>query len=826
MATTSTIFITALEARQNPIRERVIHDEGRGIESAILDAVRDGLYSTTVSNGTPMTQSLITSSTVVDIDPTTNTFYVPNHKFRQSDIVQLNSNSVLPSPLVSTKYYFVIYIDPDNIKLAATLQDATSNRPVPISVSTAVTQITLTEQGSGYIVAPTVTLSGGSPTTPASAIAYLAKYGNISAIAVSSHGQGYTDVPSVSIAPQGSGAATTGITFKVVSVSIAAQGSNYRVGDVITVVASGTPSTATVTDVGMSGNVIAVTLANPGIYSVIPTLSGIATTVSPGGGTGCTLNLAIGLNSVGVSTGGSGYTASPRIIIQGGSGVGATATAIVTAGTVSGVTITNAGSGFVSTPTITFSTGENATAIAVLQSTTVAQVMITNNGGDTYTSEPAVNLASQGVNASAGQVYTRVNVAILANSGSGYTTGDILLVAGGAGSNGATIQILCVGSRGEIIDSTLLTGGLYRQIPVLSNNSVLGGTGYAATFNLTMCIDSVDVDNAGSGYVSPPTVTVDGGEGYGAYIVSELTAGYVSRLRVVSGGTGFTSIPTVTITSGSGAVATAYLTPTSVDYVQVDNQGSLYTQATVTIVGNGIDATAHAVILNGQITNIVLDSPGSGYTLRPQAVITGDGGSATATVFLTATSLGYIEVVNQGANYNSPPLVTVSGAATATAVLTATGVDRIDVTDGGDNYTSDPSVYVIVSPDQQGSVISPATSLTRGFAVDHITVTSPGVAYQTAPDVSLSAPHDANGTLAEATAYLGIGEGAVTVYLYPASKDYFAAWKGTTISNENFVRPYVDRMDTVLAYFTNLGYTINRQTNPATGNTIQWAIKW
>jgi hypothetical protein len=66
----------------------------------------------------------------------------------------------------------------------------------------------------------------------------------------------------------------------------------------------------------------------------------------------------------------------------------------------------------------------------------------------------------------------------------------------------------------------------------------------------------------------------------------------------------------------------------------------------------------------------------------------------------------------------------------------------------------------------------------------------------------------------------------MTISLYPASKDYYAAWKGTTISNDLLTRPYVDRMDTVIAYFTDLGYVINRQTNPATGNTIQWSVKW
>ena len=39
---TNDIFLSASDARQNPIREHVIHDEGRAIESAILDAIALG----------------------------------------------------------------------------------------------------------------------------------------------------------------------------------------------------------------------------------------------------------------------------------------------------------------------------------------------------------------------------------------------------------------------------------------------------------------------------------------------------------------------------------------------------------------------------------------------------------------------------------------------------------------------------------------------------------------------------------------------------------------------------------------------------------------
>ena len=345
MATTD-IFINATDARQNPIREHVIHDEGRAIESAILDAVAAGYYSVIVSNGTPMTQSTPVSSSIVDIDPTSGIFYVPNHGFSTGNAVQVSSTGTLPSPLVSTARYFIIYVDPNNVKLATTLQNALSGQPVPVTVSQGVNGITLVDQGGGYLLSPTVSFSGGDFTTSASALAYLATYGEISSIAVISHGAGYTDVPSVSITPQGSGAAAGTVALGLVSATVANGGANYRLNDTLTVTGgTGTAGTLIVTQVDNSGSVQAVSLNSPGSYTALPSLSGASTSVTPGGGSACTLNLNMGVVSIAVSTGGAGYAAQPLVVIS-GTGTNAAATALVVAGSVTQVNLTNPGSGY------------------------------------------------------------------------------------------------------------------------------------------------------------------------------------------------------------------------------------------------------------------------------------------------------------------------------------------------------------------------------------------------------------------------------------------------------------------------------------------------
>lgn len=70
-----------------------------------------------------------------------------------------------------------------------------------------------------------------------------------------------------------------------------------------------------------------------------------------------------GLAALGVSDAGGGYTSTPTISFTGGGGSGATAVATLSSGTISGVTITGNGNGYTAAPTVVLSTaGETATA--------------------------------------------------------------------------------------------------------------------------------------------------------------------------------------------------------------------------------------------------------------------------------------------------------------------------------------------------------------------------------------------------------------------------------------------------------------------------------
>jgi FtsP/CotA-like multicopper oxidase with cupredoxin domain len=106
----------------------------------------------------------------------------------------------------------------------------------------------------------------------------------------------------------------------------------------------------------------AVTLGTPDYFGTTPNFANSPLPVGP-------------IGSFIVTSGGSGYSATPTVTISDiswGTGTGATATATVTSGVITAITVTNGGSGYVApTVTITDPTGTTAAATAVLDPTKV-----------------------------------------------------------------------------------------------------------------------------------------------------------------------------------------------------------------------------------------------------------------------------------------------------------------------------------------------------------------------------------------------------------------------------------------------------------------------
>lgn len=157
-----------------------------------------------------------------------------------------------------------------------------------------VTAITVTNAGSGYGIAPNVTITGGGG-TGAKATANLgtgANAGKIASITIDSNGSGYTSAPTVAFS----------------SAAVLAT------------------ATASLTGDGVSG----ITLTNNGTgYTSAPTV-----TLTGGGGTGATAVAVLGTGAtagqvvaINITAPGTGYTTAPTVALTGGQGSGAAASA-------------------------------------------------------------------------------------------------------------------------------------------------------------------------------------------------------------------------------------------------------------------------------------------------------------------------------------------------------------------------------------------------------------------------------------------------------------------------------------------------------------------
>ena len=219
------------------------------------------------------------------------------------------------------------------------------------------------------------------------------------------------------------------------------------------------------------------------------------------------------LNSITVSAGGSGYTSTPTVTIN-GDGTGATAIATVVGNAVTAITLTTAGTGYTfADVVITGGGGANAKADATLGSTdtpslqtnvegtavkgTIDNILVVNQGTDYTAGDVTLKIEGDGQGATcAAVVNTNGNITgvTITNPGSGYTTATVSItqVAG----SGVSASFRCIISpfdghgahpQKELFckrvgvtvsfdnDSRdLITGNDYRQVGLVKNITKYG----------------------------------------------------------------------------------------------------------------------------------------------------------------------------------------------------------------------------------------------------------------------------------------------------------------------------------------------------------------
>jgi len=228
---------------------------------------------------------------------------------------------------------------------AGTLATATAS----VTASGAVVAVNVTASGAGY-TAPSVAITGGGATTSATATAY----GSVDSLTLTNPGSGYT-MPTVDFdAPEDPNGtiAKAHVTFDTVTgvitgIVIDNPGSGYASAPNV-VIRDGSLFRTVNTRAKAIAQVIreqAILLAQEGPISIEQIRDAIQATVN------ATAVATISIDTVSLDTFGAGYTSTPNVVISeiaiGGLGAGALATAITDSGAVTSITLTNGGSGYV-----------------------------------------------------------------------------------------------------------------------------------------------------------------------------------------------------------------------------------------------------------------------------------------------------------------------------------------------------------------------------------------------------------------------------------------------------------------------------------------------
>jgi len=265
--------------------------------------------------------------------------------------------------------------------------DATGALNAVAATTGSISGVNLTAAGSGYVSAPTVTVS--APDADGGVQAVITAQitgGGVTAITLASAGAGYTSVPSVNIVPQsgdtGTGAAATAVLSGagVTGITSLVGGTGYTGTPTVTFsapqVAGGVTATGSVT--AESGVITAITIVNPGSgYTSAPTV-----TIS-GAGIGASASATIGtstITGITITAAGSGYRTAPAVTLVGGSPSTAATIGAVTIATsaIQSLTVTTAGSGYSTAPVIAFSGGSGSGAAATATVTSGTGIKINN----------------------------------------------------------------------------------------------------------------------------------------------------------------------------------------------------------------------------------------------------------------------------------------------------------------------------------------------------------------------------------------------------------------------------------------------------------------
>ena len=659
--------------------------------------------------------------------------------------------------------------------------------------------VSIPTSGSGYNVGDTVTITGGSANATAQVVTVNAT-GGITSLGSLVAGSGYNILNSSPLSI--TGGSGNGAEVNVDYVLSSFTGSNYKVGDLLTLPGSTNPTTLVVTQVDGSGAIVDVGnlgKVNPNLPSIydISNISNVSPTSSPNG-TGAVLNL---LGTVSTTSAGSGYAVGDVISFANGD-PNNLATAVVTdvnpsGGKIENFTITNGGSGYASLNNLTVLGGSGTGAIMNLYGNVTRVTM--NNYGSGYIAPPLVTFQGGGGSgvAAVGVINTN-NLLDLATANQGNITllGDI---------NMAKDADINLDHSGTLTIGGYIEHGIFNQVGTTQTSNVQLGVDkpiriYAdggITFNSPVLLVQDTLLKTSNSNGVEFNSTLDGARILSIETTGELifrdnvggintvagiqttnqnpfkltfnTAGktlQVGQMTVTT--TGDVDLSVDQIYTGSGLRLTTLgqvLSPGdiklgkvtsnfgSVGSVNISNAGNLYLNGNLDLDGSFTQA---ALVSATTITNT-----GSGYTSSPIVTFNGGGASEQATATTTISPNRFVGVQNPGSGYKVGDILTIADGRSSGSPLATVRVDSLrSGTSGGMPFTNGINSLTVLTfgagytnltnMTLTGGSGSAAVANFSGLVTD-IQVTRRGSGYQSNPTITFSG---GSGSGAAAAAFL------------------------------------------------------------------------
>ena len=352
-------------------------------------------------------------------------------------------------------------------------------------------------------------------------------------------------------------------------------------------------------------------------------------------------NTVVGaLGSIGLVSGGTGYTAAPSVTITGGGGVTAVATTSITGGVVTSISLTNVGSAYFTNPTIVFSaSGSTTPAIATTtfaggNATAGTSGNITQQSGTNVHVENTIDLRTFDANivlGNNGNSFGRVQASTGAATGLGGA-GNITIVEDPTmkvGNIATTGNVSLTSRFGSVIEDAvsnvvITANGTASLLTVTANNGSIQLGGLNRTSGTTTGnISGASLSAAGSAQVQSSGNITLGPTSANSLAVTANNISQSAALKIF-GLSSFNATNSITLTNSDNNFGPLSLTSqTTNQNIAVTESGTLNLR-TVSMPGGG-NGTFTATSLNGDVIDTGLGGARLGGTMVSNTPIFGSG---------------------------------------------------------------------------------------------------------------------------------------------------------------------------------------------------------